>query len=936
MDNKLTTPPEDYRVTLKNIYRLITQNDYPIFSDGIFSRSQKKGLTLISFWNMQLLFRWRNTPTGQKIWRVEGSKNRYHSELCNRKEHFPLYREYLKEILDGLTPEEFFAELQLMEHFLQARAYNHAVLNRKLSAFISLARENDPYFSREIADLYKQVLLSSHSDLPERASFYDSYVLSGLTLCAIAGPKANNASFIDLLTGRDYAPDTLLHTLLLKDNASRTHTEKFFTGPDCEILRESLPVEFFYGRERDIYELEDAFAGQRKVLLNGTGGIGKTELLRQFLRRLRVHALVESIAAVQYEGNLVDSFARCFRNLQGLQAETRFHESLYLLRKASPQKTILLIDNVDQLADSTEIWEQISDLPCCVIVTSRIKEIPGFKCVAYELHSPAAEAASLIFRRNYRKILTEGEKQQLDQLIEDHHFYHPLTLSVLGKAAGNNHWSMSELLHQCETSDMHNVYHQLFADSRFSNLETSLLRLFAILPYQQYTAADFRCFSSMATVEKTLERMSRAGWLEKDGKSFSMHPMISESIRVVYPAENEFQAYWDHALSLLQTDFVNTVTSDPMHERMAFCTMNAILKIHGSITDSLAWLLGISLFTLENNMSVVSQTVQSVYSFVYSHADEEVLSVRTNLLLVYLKINAEFIISEQADSIYRKYQDTDLWNDPLFIRFTECYCYALVNCGRIDEAAVIIDQFKQYHPSAMLPYKYLFTLTFGAVNTGDYTKGLEYAEEGIRQLHASYDHPGPAVLADLIDFHTLSGEAWLFKGNLEKAREELRLIQDLTTAISHENGAYLLYEDLKGEIAAANNQFEEAADAYLKVVHLSEIYFGTSSEMYMGVCAKLGNLYGQMGSAFFSEAIHYYQEALRISDAFYPDGPTAQIILNNFAVAYLNNNEPDNAIPLLEKAYERAANMAPVAKAEPAWNLSRVWRAKGDQNSLSF
>lgn len=79
-------------LSLKNLYRLFTVKDYPVYSTGILGEKSKKGLTLVRFWDEYLLYEWKSTRHGKMIFRKDGSQNRYHSEFCNRKESFPCTR----------------------------------------------------------------------------------------------------------------------------------------------------------------------------------------------------------------------------------------------------------------------------------------------------------------------------------------------------------------------------------------------------------------------------------------------------------------------------------------------------------------------------------------------------------------------------------------------------------------------------------------------------------------------------------------------------------------------------------------------------------------------------------------------------------------------------------------------------------------------------
>lgn len=58
----------------------------------------------------------------------------------------------------------------------------------------------------------------------------------------------------------------------------------FLTAKDTEIYGEMLPAENFWGREREQFDLREMLAKGGHYLLSGMGGIGKTELAKQFIR----------------------------------------------------------------------------------------------------------------------------------------------------------------------------------------------------------------------------------------------------------------------------------------------------------------------------------------------------------------------------------------------------------------------------------------------------------------------------------------------------------------------------------------------------------------------------------------------------------------------------------------------------------------------------
>ena len=51
-----TESRNNVQLSLKNLYRLLTAKDYPVYSTGILRRKNKKGLTLVRFWDEYLLY----------------------------------------------------------------------------------------------------------------------------------------------------------------------------------------------------------------------------------------------------------------------------------------------------------------------------------------------------------------------------------------------------------------------------------------------------------------------------------------------------------------------------------------------------------------------------------------------------------------------------------------------------------------------------------------------------------------------------------------------------------------------------------------------------------------------------------------------------------------------------------------------------------------
>ena len=105
-------------LSLKNLYRLFTVKDYPVYSTGILGekKKSKKGLTLVRFWDEYLLYEWKGTRHGKMIFRKDGKPEPLSFEFCNRKESFPLYHIYIEEVLEGLNTETFGSQVLILKN----------------------------------------------------------------------------------------------------------------------------------------------------------------------------------------------------------------------------------------------------------------------------------------------------------------------------------------------------------------------------------------------------------------------------------------------------------------------------------------------------------------------------------------------------------------------------------------------------------------------------------------------------------------------------------------------------------------------------------------------------------------------------------------------------------------------------------------------------
>ena len=139
-------------LSLKNIYMLLMTEDFPIYSEGVISRSDRRGLTMLRFWKGQSVEEFRCLPRGKMLWRNDGKCNRYTSYLCNRSAEIKTYSEYAQELASQVNVSSLRNQIGRFTDFLSARKYRHDILLRRIREMMRLTEAEDPRVTREIAD----------------------------------------------------------------------------------------------------------------------------------------------------------------------------------------------------------------------------------------------------------------------------------------------------------------------------------------------------------------------------------------------------------------------------------------------------------------------------------------------------------------------------------------------------------------------------------------------------------------------------------------------------------------------------------------------------------------------------------------------------------------------------------------------------------------
>ncbi|MCL2624770.1 MAG: ATP-binding protein [Planctomycetaceae bacterium] len=186
--------------------------------------------------------------------------------------------------------------------------------------------------------------------------------------------------------------------------------------PNCVTDTTALsPVSFeFITRDGELKKIRQHIVANKKIVVHGIGGIGKTEIARNIYAQGLAGKIdtVKKVGWIDYDGDLKSSFRKSFPKV-GLDSDKtdEYHRKVLDHIKGFGLELLLLIDNVNTFMPET--IRDIRSLPCKVILTSR-QEIDGMENVLIDVAT----------KDQCRKLYKEYSKAKgmppavLDEIIE--------------------------------------------------------------------------------------------------------------------------------------------------------------------------------------------------------------------------------------------------------------------------------------------------------------------------------------------------------------------------------------------------------------------------------------------------------------------------------------------------------------------------------------
>lgn len=944
-------------LSLKSLYQFLVISDYPIFCMGIISKNNHTGLTLTKFWQDNILIDFRNHKYGRQIWRTEGGRNRYISEICNRSERLVFYSAYAEEIYDAAKPETVLRQIRQFMSFLLERKFHYDAFMQKLPAYIELLSAQDEFFSEEAVTFFVEALEKRKNYDGQGSAgqaFFCGWFLTFFMFHALAGNGEGEAVLSRLRQNGALSLEKL-DKACLENNMSEGTKAVFLTGRNTELCAAPLKPGHFFGREEELFELREMLAQGGRYLVSGIGGIGKTELMRQFLKCCEEEALTDCICVIQYENSLADSLIRAFPEIRGADRENNFREALTRIRMHAGERILIVIDNMNRSQEEDPDIEILCTFPATVFVTSRYQEMEGFE--TYRIHTIGREAGGLIFRDNYEKKLTENDKKALDALLCEDVWCHTLTLRLLGCMARTRCWTVQELLERLQKGEMpvsleeqegyaglKQVYRGMYAVSGLKKSMNGLLQAFATLPYENYDTAFAEQYmggflGDGMDMAASLERLWVSGWLEKRETGYSMHPFIAECILEKSLDEKELTPFfesiitaWEDVAGEFRIENIREIRYkwyadwEDSQQRLVPATLLALSvaeKLTGRFSERLLQLL---LLAIEMERIGYGSSRERRNFLIDLRTRCKDISENTRIYLNMLLCAYGHVNIQELDQEYTKQKENP--EIPEKLKYALAYelgrRYGYIGeFGRMGELADYLWESNGDTDTRIAAC--ILMADYIIKGKGDFDAYMEWLERGLEIGRES----GREKSSDTEELMCSLCSVYIALQKFDKAEI---LLQEMEALLSGEKTYFIRWKILfyKGSLDLYRESNGYGVQKLMEAYQIAESLFsGMENDFYTDSIAELAMACNKAGRR--EEACAYYKKVLAIYDKLPESGFSRYRVLNNMSVMFLDWGKPEEALAYLTEAYPLGKAFGGLSEAESANNLSKAWRMLGDR-----
>lgn len=310
----------------------------------------------------------------------------------------------------------------------------------------------------------------------------------------------------------------------------------------------------FIGRESEIDKMHYIMEKNQLLFLSGIGGIGKTELAKQYANRYRNE--YNTIIFAVFDKDIVSlvNDEILINHIEKDEKESDidyFKRKIEILKQIVTDKDLIMIDNFD--VDSDERLETLFCCPCKFIVTSRMDfRDYNYPQITVDRMENIEDVLQLF--SSYNEIIYDIEDTIAIEKLVEYVDYHTMTVELIAKylrVSGEAPTLLLECFMQKEgttnTKDINvkqrkdhrlraeSVNHHLetlFDVSGFEDTEKEVIGSLSLLANMRIKKQRFEEICPIEHISEKLNQLIKRGWIEYNEKldKISLHQIIQDLI----------------------------------------------------------------------------------------------------------------------------------------------------------------------------------------------------------------------------------------------------------------------------------------------------------------------------------------------------------------------------------------------------------------------
>ena len=340
----------------------------------------------------------------------------------------------------------------------------------------------------------------------------------------------------------------------------RAEERKIAIDYKLESTPSVLPKRVFCGREKELEEIEKLFDNDERIIfLQGIGGIGKTEIAKQYAKRHKsqydtiIYATYNStileLVSSQTSFKIDPQFPRLVYSDGSQENDIAFFErKMNLIKEITNERTLIIIDNFDVMDD--EHFVELTKAKYKLLITTRCDYSRIFSIIKIE-PLDSMESLKNIFLENYDGYLVDKDDPYLEDLIElvNRHTY---TIELIAQHMENSGQTVEEMIYVLKKQgivslneavrsslDKSQVAYEnllkMFKVFDLSNEDKYLLKVLSLMPLSGVNATkDLKNWLGVPYL-KTLMDLEKRSWTSTSANGVSLHPIVRDVVRHELP-----------------------------------------------------------------------------------------------------------------------------------------------------------------------------------------------------------------------------------------------------------------------------------------------------------------------------------------------------------------------------------------------------------------